>query len=118
MASDKVSFIESSLVPNTLNSNNNNSDEMNDNNIIDTSAHAPVQSPPPTPQTQSKIRLETESLSSSVISNDSSNDNDSMNQSSSSTICTEKEQGRPIAKFNNTKKQCRTSPSPVANEKG
>ena len=118
MTSDKVSFIESPLVPNTLNSNNNNSDEMNDNNIIDTSAPAPAQSPPPTPQTQSEIELEIESLSNSDIGKDSSNDNDSMNQSSSSTICTEKERGQSIAKFNNTKKQCRTSPPPVANKKG
>ena len=40
-----------------------------------------------------------------------------MNQSSSSTTCTVKERGRPIAKFNNTKKQRRTSPPPVANKK-
>ena len=90
--SDKVSFIESPLVLNALNCNINNSDEMNDNKIIDTSSPAP-QSHPPTSQTQSQIELEIESLSNSDIGKDSSSDNDSMNQSSSSTICTEKERG-------------------------
>ena len=78
--SDKVSFIESPLVPNTLNSNSNNNDEMNNNNIIDTFSAPAPQSPPPTPQTHSDIELKIENLSNSYIGKDKSNDSDSMNQ--------------------------------------
>lgn len=97
--SGTFSFIDSAVVPETLNSNT--SDEVSDSNIIHTPSVPLLKPSPSTSQNEREI----ESLSISDIGKDNIDDSDCLNQRTSSTTCNEKQRGK-ARKAIKLKQQC------------